>query len=214
MATKKQRRRRAKEQRHDYIWVDDEGNEVEPDGTPVEGEKGEKKSRGASPGPARELCAAEAESLAQTFVETMRWGFAVDWAARASAKARATIRRGTGCSFGRGSAYSRFDRKSPDEDCHGVRNDQRAEGWGGRLGDAQPAGAQSTTWDVELLRVLVSRKGTQVDAQWAIHPQLKQDLLPQEWQEVSDLMAKATNIVGSRFAQILSEAEPDKPGNA
>jgi hypothetical protein len=34
MATKKQRRRRAKEQRHDYVWVDDEGNEVEPDGTP------------------------------------------------------------------------------------------------------------------------------------------------------------------------------------
>jgi hypothetical protein len=33
MATKKQRRRRAKEQRHEYVWVDDEGNEVEPDGT-------------------------------------------------------------------------------------------------------------------------------------------------------------------------------------
>ena len=31
MATKKQRRRRAKEHRHDYVWVDDEGNEVEPD---------------------------------------------------------------------------------------------------------------------------------------------------------------------------------------
>ena len=31
MATKKQRRRRAKEQRHDYVWVDDEGNELEPD---------------------------------------------------------------------------------------------------------------------------------------------------------------------------------------
>ena len=36
MATKKQRRRRAKEQRHDYVWIDDEGNEVEPDGTPAE----------------------------------------------------------------------------------------------------------------------------------------------------------------------------------
>jgi hypothetical protein len=31
MATRKQRRRRAKEQRHDYVWVDDEGNELEPD---------------------------------------------------------------------------------------------------------------------------------------------------------------------------------------
>jgi hypothetical protein len=34
MATKKQRRRRAKEHRHEYIWVDDEGNEVEADGDP------------------------------------------------------------------------------------------------------------------------------------------------------------------------------------
>jgi hypothetical protein len=34
MATKKQRRRRAKEQRHEYVWVDDEGNEVDQDDTP------------------------------------------------------------------------------------------------------------------------------------------------------------------------------------
>ncbi len=39
MATKKQKRRRAKEQRHDYVWVDDEGNEVEPDGS-ADGAKG------------------------------------------------------------------------------------------------------------------------------------------------------------------------------
>ena len=29
MATKKQRRRRAKEHRHDYVWVDGEGNEID-----------------------------------------------------------------------------------------------------------------------------------------------------------------------------------------
>ena len=69
-------------------------------------------------------------------------------------------------------------------------------------------------WDVELLRVLVSRKGTQVEAQWAIHPQLKEDLLPNEWQEVMNLMAKATDIVGHRFAKALSEADLTPPGNA
>lgn len=36
MATKKQRRRRAKEQRHDYVWVDDEGNELDADDVPEE----------------------------------------------------------------------------------------------------------------------------------------------------------------------------------
>jgi hypothetical protein len=76
------------------------------------------------------------------------------------------------------------------------------------------AGAESRTKDVELLRVLVSRKGTQVDAQWAIHPHLKQDLLPQEWQEVTDLMAKVTDIVGTRFSQVLAQADSEPPSNA
>lgn len=73
---------------------------------------------------------------------------------------------------------------------------------------------EAATWDVELLRVLVSRKGTQVDAQWAIHPQLKQDLLPAEWKEVTDLMAKVTDIVGTRFSEVLTSVEPDPPGHA
>ena len=41
MATKKQKRRRAKGQRHDYVWVDDDGNEVEPD--EASSEKGTKR---------------------------------------------------------------------------------------------------------------------------------------------------------------------------
>jgi hypothetical protein len=39
-------------------------------------------------------------------------------------------------------------------------------------------------------------------------------LQPEELKEVSELMAKVTNIVGSRFTEILSESEPDKPGTA
>ena len=69
-------------------------------------------------------------------------------------------------------------------------------------------------WDVELLRVLVSRKGIQVEAQWAIHPQLKQDLLPTEWQEVKDLMTQVTDIVGNRFSEALANVEPIPPGHA
>ena len=30
MATRKQRKRREKEQRHEYVWVDDEGHEIAP----------------------------------------------------------------------------------------------------------------------------------------------------------------------------------------
>ena len=47
VATRKQRRRREKEQRHDYeiVYLDDEGNEVEPDETDVRAPA----KRGASP---------------------------------------------------------------------------------------------------------------------------------------------------------------------
>ena len=78
----------------------------------------------------------------------------------------------------------------------------------------ESAGAETTSWDVELLHVLVSRKGSHVEAQWAIHPQLKKDLLPQEWQEVTDLMATVSAIVGTRCAQVLSQADPKPPNNA
>jgi hypothetical protein len=71
-----------------------------------------------------------------------------------------------------------------------------------------------TTREVELLRVVVSREDKKVAAQWALHPQLKQDLLPAEWEEVSKLMGDVTSLVGKRFAQLLSEAEPDQPGTA
>jgi hypothetical protein len=79
---------------------------------------------------------------------------------------------------------------------------------------SQDAGTESHTRNVELLWVLVSRTGTQVDAQWAIHPQLKQDLLPQEWQEVTELMAKVTGIVGTRFSLVLAQADAEPPSNA
>jgi len=35
MPTRKQKRRRAKEQRHEYVWEDAEGNELEPEQAPT-----------------------------------------------------------------------------------------------------------------------------------------------------------------------------------
>lgn len=67
-------------------------------------------------------------------------------------------------------------------------------------------GSNSPPQDLELLHVQVRRHGTQVDVHWSIHPQLKHDLLPHEWTEVTQLMTKVTKIVGHRFAQILSQA--------
>lgn len=84
---------------------------------------------------------------------------------------------------------------------------------GGKPGQPGPAG-QPPGRDTELLKVVVSRAGQQVNAQWAIHPQIKHDLKPEEWKEISDLMGKVTGIVGNRFSKVLAETEPDKPGTA
>lgn len=79
----------------------------------------------------------------------------------------------------------------------------------------KPGNAEATqAHEVELLKVVVSREGQKVTAQWAIHPQIKHDLLPEEYKEVSALMSQVTGIVGTRFSEILTEAEPDKPGTA
>jgi hypothetical protein len=85
---------------------------------------------------------------------------------------------------------------------------------GGSAADGNPPGSAQTSKEVELVRVVVNREGQKVSAQWAIHPQIKHDLQPEEWKEVSELMTKITGIVGNRFSKVLSDAEPDKPGTA
>jgi hypothetical protein len=81
--------------------------------------------------------------------------------------------------------------------------------------DPEQSGGESPRGqDLELLKVVVTREGQQVSAQWGIHPQMKRDLLLEEWTELNELMTKVTGIVGSRFAEILSEAETDRPGTA
>jgi hypothetical protein len=53
MPTRKQRRRRAKEHRHEYVWEDAEGNELDPEEVPPRG-TGSQTQRSASPRPGRE----------------------------------------------------------------------------------------------------------------------------------------------------------------
>lgn len=51
MATRKQRRRRAKEHRHEYVWADEEGNELDPDEIPTrkDGSRAPRAARAAAP---------------------------------------------------------------------------------------------------------------------------------------------------------------------
>src|SRR3989442_4793507 len=80
----------------------------------------------------------------------------------------------------------------------------------GKPGDGETTQAQ----EVELLKVVVTRQGRPVSGQWAIHPQIKHDLLREQWKEISELMGQMTGIVGTRFSAILCEAEPGKASQA
>ena len=80
----------------------------------------------------------------------------------------------------------------------------------------QPAGpgTQGATPNrIQLINVLVVREGETVSSQWGIHPQLKQDLAPSEWQELSEHMNRVTAIVGAKFVEQLSRDEGNAPGH-
>ena len=52
----------------------------------------------------------------------------------------------------------------------------------------QPAGSgapQEAPNTIPIINVLIVREGELVSSKWGIHPQLKQDLAPAEWQELS-----------------------------
>ena len=66
---------------------------------------------------------------------------------------------------------------------------------------------------IQLINVLIVRDGEMVSSKWGIHPQLKQDLAPAEWQELSEHMNRVTAIVGAKFAEQLSQNEGNAPGS-
>jgi hypothetical protein len=77
-----------------------------------------------------------------------------------------------------------------------------------------PSSQTQDVWDVELLHVHVSRKGQLVNAEWALHPQIKADLSADEWKELGELMSKVTTIVGHRFSADLGQTDSPPQGNA
>lgn len=64
---------------------------------------------------------------------------------------------------------------------------------------------------IQLINVLVVREGEMVSSKWGIHPQLKSELAPAEWQELSEHMNRVTAIVGAKFADQLSQDEGNAP---
>jgi hypothetical protein len=71
---------------------------------------------------------------------------------------------------------------------------------------------QSTPDTIQLINVMVVREGQAVSSRWGIHPQLKRDLNPTEWEELTQHMNRVVTIVGSKFVEHLSREEGNVPG--
>ena len=89
------------------------------------------------------------------------------------------------------------------------------------MAEEQPQGkranAQSTEKtpvETEILNVNIEREGQEVTAKWGLHPRLKEELTPEEWKELTDVMGKVTDIVGKRFAEILARGQKEAGGTA
>jgi hypothetical protein len=74
--------------------------------------------------------------------------------------------------------------------------------------------APTTPPETEILHVVIQRDGKQVSAKWGLHPNLKEELKPEEWKELTEIMGKVTTLVGNRFSQVLHQAEEDASGTA
>ncbi len=72
----------------------------------------------------------------------------------------------------------------------------------------------SNSPETEILHVVIQRDGKQVSAKWGLHPNLKEELKPEEWKELTEIMGKVTTLVGNRFSQVLNQAEEEVSGTA
>jgi len=77
-----------------------------------------------------------------------------------------------------------------------------------------PSNAATNAPETEILHVVIQRDGKQVSAKWGLHPNLKEELKPEEWKELTEIMGKVTTLVGNRFSKVLHQAEEDASGTA
>ena len=78
----------------------------------------------------------------------------------------------------------------------------------------EPVQAPTNAPETEILYVVIQRDGQKVSAKWGLHPNLKEELKPEEWKELTEIMGKVTTLVGKRFSQILNKVEEDAAGTA
>jgi hypothetical protein len=56
--------------------------------------------------------------------------------------------------------------------------------------------------EIKLVSVMAAVEGEEVETRWGLHPRFRQDLRPQQLQELTHLMNRVTRILGERYAAV------------
>ena len=67
---------------------------------------------------------------------------------------------------------------------------------------ATPGPQGPTGTEIKLVSVMSTVTGEEVETRWGLHPRFRQDLPPEDMQQVAKLMNRVTKILGERYASV------------
>ncbi|HEY6261784.1 MAG TPA: hypothetical protein VIW47_09320 [Nitrospiraceae bacterium] len=67
---------------------------------------------------------------------------------------------------------------------------------------AMPKPHGPTGTEIKLVSVMSSVSGEEVETRWGMHPRFRQDLSPEDMQQVAKLMNRVTKVLGERYASV------------
>lgn len=68
-------------------------------------------------------------------------------------------------------------------------------------------GPARTGAEIKLVSVMATVQGEEVETRWGLHPRFRQDLRPDEAQELTKLMNRVTKLLGERYASVAFSSE-------
>jgi hypothetical protein len=67
---------------------------------------------------------------------------------------------------------------------------------------ATPKAHRQTGTEIKLVSVMSTVSGEEVETRWGLHPRFRQDLSPEDMQQIAKLMNRVTKILGERYASV------------
>jgi hypothetical protein len=65
---------------------------------------------------------------------------------------------------------------------------------------AAPAPEGKTCNEIKLISIMSTIQGEEIETRWGLHPRFRQDLKPEQAQELGKLMNRVTEVLGTRYA--------------